>query len=391
MYPDEIGALIANAAPVPMYASSELPFGRGIVGGMMRDTEAVGRRVGEIALQILEGTPPASIPIGTVPTVPIFDWRQIERWGIDPAALPPGSLVRFKVPGAWETYRGPIVGTIIVVAAQLLLITALLTQRARRRRAEDTIRAREVSLRASYERIRQMAGRLINAQEATRATIAKDLHDDVCQRLTTASVAIDNLKSSRDSYDPQTQEALEDLSREMGHAFEGIRRLSHELHPVTLRVLGLAPTLKGHCAEVTRRHHTEIAFTADGDFQLVHPDVAVCFFRIAQESLRNGIFHGHAQRIEVTLTRVDNTVEMTVTDDGDGFDVDVVRRRGAGLGLVSMEERAHAVGGEFHIVSGPRLGTTVRVRGPADIPRSTQAADVGVSDDAVPPARTAVH
>ena len=157
-----------------MYASSEISIGMGVVGGMIRAIDVVGTRVGEIARQILKGTPPEDIPIDTVPTTPIFDWRQVKRWGIDPSKLPPGSRILFRTPSVWETYRWYIVGTIVVVTAQLLLIAGLLRQRDRRRHAEETILAREASLRTSFERSRQLAGRLINAQEtaarASRAT-----------------------------------------------------------------------------------------------------------------------------------------------------------------------------------------------------------------------------
>jgi two-component system sensor histidine kinase UhpB len=146
---------------------------------------------------------------------------------------------------------------------------------------------------------------------------------------------------------------------------EEIRRLSHELHPATLRLLGLAAAVKAHCVEVAKRHAVEVRFTADGDFAHVDPDVAVCFFRIAQESLRNGIVHGGARRLVVSLARTGEELELKVTDDGQGFDLEAVRTDGSGLGLVSIEERVHAFGGDVHIVTGPQQGTTIRVRAPA--------------------------
>jgi len=118
IYPDEIGGLIAEVAPVPIYASSEISIGMGVVGGMIRATNVVGARLGEIAGQILKGTPPEDIPIDTVPTTPIFDWRQVKRWGIDPSKLPPGSRILFRTPSAWESYRWYIIGTIVVVTTQ---------------------------------------------------------------------------------------------------------------------------------------------------------------------------------------------------------------------------------------------------------------------------------
>jgi signal transduction histidine kinase len=226
--------------------------------------------------------------------------------------------------------------------------------------------AREATIRTSYERIRQLAGRLINAQEAARASIARDLHDGVCQELAGVSIAVGSLKSSSGSIqDAQTQQALSKIHSETLGMFEGIRRLSHDLHPTTLRLVGLATALRAHCAEVEKRQAVHVQFTADGDFSDLPPDVAVCFFRIAQESLRNAVAHGAAQRLSVSLARSGGHVDLTVTDDGHGFDLEAVRRKGGGLGLVSIEERAHAIGGDVRIDTGSRRGTTVHVRAPA--------------------------
>jgi len=152
------------------------------------------------------------------------------------------------------------------------------------------------------------------------------------------------------------------LETETGEVLEGIRRLSHDLHPASLQHLGLVPTLKAHCNEVEKQHHVRVSFESAGNLRHLSPDVAVCLFRIVQESLRNGIVHGDAQRLAVSLTGSGEHVELTITDDGRGFDLEAVRRDGSGLGLVSMEERAHVVGGEVHVASGLRQGTTVRVR-----------------------------
>src|SRR5262245_55575861 len=125
MYPDQIAHLIAEASPVPTYANDEIVLGSGVIGGMMRSSEASGNQVAAIAHQILSGTPPENIPIANVPTTPIFDWRQVKRWGIDSSKLPPGSQLFFRTPTIWEAYRWYIVGTIVVVMVQLGLIAGL--------------------------------------------------------------------------------------------------------------------------------------------------------------------------------------------------------------------------------------------------------------------------
>jgi signal transduction histidine kinase len=371
--PVEVARLVAAAAPVPVYGTVDLNIGTGIVGGVVRGTHETGVRIGELALQVLRGTRAQDIPVEDAPLVPIFDWRQIKRWGIDPSRLPAQSSIRFFTPTVWEAYRSYIIAIAVVVAAQLLAIAGLLVQRARRRRAEQTVLAREATIRAGYERIRQLAGRLINAQEAARASIARDLHDGVCQELAGVSIAVGSLKGSSGSIqDANTQQALSKIHLETLGMFEGIRRLSHDLHPATLRLVGLATALRAHCVEVEKRHAVRVQFTEDGDFAGLDPDVALCFFRIAQESLRNGVVHGEARRLSVSLSRSGNDIVLTVTDDGRGFDLERVRGDGGGLGLVSIEERAYAIGGDVRIVTGPGQGTAIHVRAPAGSAVSVQ-------------------
>ena len=367
IFSDEMIPEIAQAAPVPVYCSLDSFMGKGVVGGMLRSQDATGARLGEFALKILEGAAPESIPIEPTQIKAMFDWRELQRWRIDESLLPPGSEIRFRVPTVWELYGTYIIGIVVVVSAQLLLIAGLLQSRARLRRADNTIGASQASLRASYDRIRQMAGRIINAQETARAEIARDLHDDVCQKLTSVSFGVGSLKNATGSIeDPKMQEGISELDRETRNAFESIRRLSHDLHPATLRLLGLAPALRSHCQEIAKRHGVQVQFSSEDDIGTVHPDVAVCFFRIAQESLRNGVIHGGARQMTVTLGREGEELDLTVVDDGRGFDLAAVRNNGQGLGLVTMEERAKLVGGHMSIVSVPGQGTTVRVRGPVN-------------------------
>ena len=106
VYPDEIVRLLVDASRVPIYASSDLYIGSGVVGGMMRSDEANGTRAGVIARQILDGMPPESIPIRDMPTTPTFDWRQVKRWGIDASKLPPTSRILFRTPTVWKRTVG---------------------------------------------------------------------------------------------------------------------------------------------------------------------------------------------------------------------------------------------------------------------------------------------
>ena len=386
MYSDEVLRRMADVARAPIYGTTDLYMGTGVVGGMMRGSRTTGLRLGGIARQVLDGVPPERIPIASLRLVPTFDWRQLRRWHIDESSLPPESDVRFVTPTVWDLYHRYIIGTLAVVVVQAVLITGLLTQRARRRRAEQTIRAREATLRTSYEQIRQMAGRLINAQEAARASVAQDLHDDVCQQLVFVSMGLSTLKSSSgDLQDAATQEALSIVEDDTRKVFEGLRRLSHDLHPATLRLLGLAAALRTHCAEVARHHGVDVAFKAEAVPPSVHKDVAVSFFRIAQEALRNSVVHGGARHLTVSLVGSAVHLELVVADDGVGFDVRSVYEGGGGLGLATMSERARVVGGTVAIESQPARGTTVRVRGPVEPPRSIAVVDAPALDELAAP------
>ncbi len=105
MYPDAVARLVADAATVPVYGTSDLYIGTGVVGGVMRGTRETGTRIGDMALRILTGTRPQDIPIETARVMPVIDWRQVQRWGIDPSRLPARSQIVFREPSAWERYR----------------------------------------------------------------------------------------------------------------------------------------------------------------------------------------------------------------------------------------------------------------------------------------------
>jgi signal transduction histidine kinase len=358
--------LVAEAAAVPVYGTNERYIGSGVVGGVVRSTQETGIRLAQMARQIIAGKRVEDIPFEDARLAPIVDWRQVLRWRINPSRLPDGSDVRFKVPGVWESYGSSLVVVFLIIAAQLVLIAGLVRQRTRRRGAEDALRANEATLRTSYDRIRQLAGRLMTAQETTRASIARGLHDDVCQDLVALSLAICRLKDlSKRVQNARVQQELSRLQQWTMALADNVRRLSHDLHPATLGLLGLASAIKGHCLEVRKGQGVDVRFVADGDLGHIDREVAVCLFRMAQEALHNGLVHGNASHLVVTLARTRGNVELTVVDDGAGFDPEAARRNGSGLGLVSMEERAYALGGEFHVASSPGLGTTVYVRVPA--------------------------
>ena len=358
VYPDRVAQLVADAATVPVYGTSDLYIGLGVVGGVVRSTRETGSRIGEMALRILTGTPPQDIPIEAAQVMPVLDWRQLQRWGIAPARLPAGSQVLFREPSAWERYKVYIVGAVTTLFAQAALIGGLLIQRTRRRKAEQEMHRSEAALRTSYDRIRDLGSRLLTAQESERSRIARELHDDISQQLAVLMVDVKLLART-------TQGGADAMAVEATKRIDGIARsvhaLSHRLHPAGLRVLGLVEALAGLQAEMARPDLT-ITFTHENVPLKLAPDLTLSLFRIAQEALQNALKYSKAHKVSVDLRGESDAVALTIVDDGVGFDVDGAW--GVGLGLISVRERIEAIGGTFQLHSSPGAGTTLAVRAP---------------------------
>ena len=348
IFPDEMLPQIAEASPVPIYSAIETNLDKGVVGGMMRSEIATAVRLGEITLRILEGEKPENIPIESIRMAPIFDWRQMQRWGIDPASLPPGADIRFREPSAWDRYGGYIIGAVALLTVQTSLIVGLLVHRARRRRAES-------ELRASFARIRELGRRLLTAQETERTRIARELHDDISQQL--AILKIDLRQLAGMAQGPAETVASEAM-KSTEEIATNVRNLSHGLYPAKLRLLGLEAALKGLVGEFP--HHSQsIVFTHGNVPTSLPPDLALCVFRIVQEALQNAVKHSQAKKISVRLTCEADHLKLTVTDDGVGFDVERVGLEG--MGLISMGERVEAMGGQLNVSSSPHRGTRLNV------------------------------
>ena len=250
-----------------------------------------------------------------------------------------------------------LVRVITAVAAQFGLVIE-------RKWAEQTLRENETALRASYARIQDLAGRLITAQEAERARIAGDLHDDVNQQLAGLSIGLSNVKRElQNGGNATVQNELTRLQQRTIDLADVIRNLSHDLHPGVLQHVGLAAALNGHCAEVGRQHPIDVTFSAVDGLDGIPQDVALCLYRVAQEALRNIAAHAGAHKAQITLRSIEEGLELVIADDGQGFDLAEVQRLG-GLGLISLEERVRLIGGSLAINAEPQRGTEVRVQVP---------------------------
>jgi signal transduction histidine kinase len=367
MYPDEVAPLVAGAARVPVYGTNDMYIGSGVVGGVVRDSREVGRRLGAIALRILAGTRAQDIPVEDVAAVPTFDWRAMQRWGISESRLPPGSVVRFREPSLWRDYRRQVLAVLGALVVQTLLIGALLVQRRNRRRVEAALRVSEEKARASYDQVRDLAGRLISAREDERTRIARDLHDDIGQRVASLSIALSRLQREVPEAPSPAKQSLSTLEQQTMQLSADLRHLSHELHPGELEHLGLLEALRERCDAFSEESGVPVRFDVSEEWREAPAALALCLYRVAQEALRNVATHARARNVTVSLDQCDGHLKMQVTDDGCGFDPTATTRR-SGLGLVSLAERVRMLGGELAVSDAPDAGTRLAVSLP--IPES---------------------
>ena len=181
-YANDVLAKVSARASVPTFALWDTNLGSGTVGGHMLLAEQQGRMAGEIAVRVMHGEDPASIPItGRNTNQPIFDWRELRRWEMDENQLPDETLVRYRGVPFWQEYGAYILITLAIIVLQSALILGLLVNRMKRLRAER-------SLTQSREEARRLAGRLITAQEDERKRLAREMHDDLSQRLAAAAI-----------------------------------------------------------------------------------------------------------------------------------------------------------------------------------------------------------
>ena len=230
------------------------------------------------------------------------------------------------------------------------------------RQAADLIErtVTESSVRQAKEALATINQRLLAAQDEERARIARELHDDVGQRLAVLQFNLDMLVQEGQTSDvggamQEARAIVSDLAKDV-HGF------SHRLHPARLEYLGIVKAAAGLCREVGAQHDVQVNFQVDGASEEWPDRLSVCLYRVLQEALQNAVKHSRAAAIDVVLRRSRDEVELTIHDHGVGFNIETLT--GFGLGLTSMRERLAAVNGELRIQSAPRHGTTVRVRLP---------------------------
>jgi len=213
------------------------------------------------------------------------------------------------------------------------------------------------------EALRRTQTKLIEAQEEERTRIARELHDDINQRLALLAVRLSSLKTEVPGSDASTKHPLDELHHEIRDLGKDIQTLSHSLHNSKLEYLGLAVAARDFCKEFSARHNVEIVFRCDNIPTRLSFEISLSLFRVLQEALQNAMKYSGVRQFEATLEGASKEICLSVHDSGVGFDPKSTTNR-YGLGLTSMTERLKLVDGQLSVDSNPQSGTTIYARVP---------------------------
>jgi PAS domain S-box-containing protein len=213
------------------------------------------------------------------------------------------------------------------------------------------------------EALSNVSRKLIEAQEQERTRIARELHDDVNQRIALLAIELDLLKQNLPDSRSQVRSRIQEVGKSVSTIGNDIQAIAHRLHSSKLEYLGIVPAIAGFCKELSEYQKVEIHFRHGNVPPVMPPEVALCLFRVLQQALQNGVKHSGVRTFGVELQGAADEIQLTVSDAGVGFESKSAMT-GDGLGLISMRERLHLVKGEISIESRPNQGTTIRASVP---------------------------
>ena len=231
-----------------------------------------------------------------------------------------------------------------------------------RLKAESSLRESRHDLNASRAELRILAGRLIRAQEDERKRVARELHDDLSQRLSALQLGSAGLARLAPKGEP-ARAGFEAHQEHLAEIVGEVRRLAYDLHPAILTHLGLRAALQSFCVDFSAREEIDVEFSAQKEPAHLQEEIALCLYRVTQEGLRNVARHSGAKSVSVGLKTIAGTLQLTIEDRGKGFVFDA-DRAGEGLGLLGMKERVRLVEGTIEVKSWPGKGTRIRVEVP---------------------------
>ena len=222
-----------------------------------------------------------------------------------------------------------------------------------------TVIARDITERKQAEEaLASVSRRLIEAHEEERTRIARELHDDINQRIALLSVSLDGLKQDLSASDNKMSRSIDEVREHVSDLGHDVQALSHRLHSSKLDYLGLESAVAGFCREFSTLGNVEIDFHSGSVPRNLPKEISICLFRVLQEALRNAVKHSGVRGFHVYLYGAPGGIGLRVSDSGIGFDIEG-QNGPRGLGLISMRERLRLVQGTLSIRTRPGGGTTI--------------------------------
>lgn len=215
---------------------------------------------------------------------------------------------------------------------------------------------------SSRSRLQALSRRLVDVQEQERRYVARELHDEASQALTYLIYALNMLRSDVNS--PEAVEAaIDEINRIVQDVLDNLHRLSVNLRPSSLDLLGLIPALRQLVESIQEKHNIDVQFEVRGFNQRLIGDVEISIYRIVQESLNNALHHAQASQINILLEQCSDHLRVSVVDNGKGFDPQALACSER-LGIFGMRERAEMLNGRLSVISAPGNGTKILLEVP---------------------------
>ena len=214
-----------------------------------------------------------------------------------------------------------------------------------------------------HGKLQALTARLLALQEFGNKELARELHDGLSQDLAALGMEVSMLLKPTSGPAAKLSERVRALSTRIKGLAKDVHAMSRRLHPAILDELGLEFALKEECVRFSAQAGIPVQFESEG-VALLPQEVSLCLYRVTQESLRNIAKHAHATTVKVVLSGKKDGIRLRIKDAGDGFDLNDIKGKGGGLGLISIEERVRLVNGKFTINSQPGNGTIVQVHVP---------------------------
>jgi signal transduction histidine kinase len=215
------------------------------------------------------------------------------------------------------------------------------------------------------EALSSVGRRLIEAQEQERTWIARELRDDVNQRMALLAIELDRWNQQLPDSAVEFHDHIHLACQRLSDIAKDVQALSHRLHSSKLEYLGIVAAANSFCKELSEQQKVEVDFSHTDIPRSLPKEISLCLFRVLQETLQNAVKHSGVRHFKVELRGTEGEIQLTVSDLGMGFDPqDAIHRRG--LGLISMRERLQLVSGAFSVKSQPGGGTTIHARVPFD-------------------------